>query len=97
MRKQEDETPGSAHDGLADALAMMVHELGAPVARIRALAGRLERVQGDAVQQTALLTTIAAEAAGLAALVEEVHAAALGERDDRPARRGDDAPRRDER
>ena len=86
MEKREDETPGSAHDGTVDALAMMVHELRAPVARIRELAGRLERGPGDAAQQTALLTALAAEATGLARRVEEVHAKALREHDDVPGR-----------
>jgi signal transduction histidine kinase len=77
--------------------ARMVQELRAPAATMRELVGRLERAQGDAAQQMVLLTAIAAEAEVLAALVEEVRAAALGEHDGLPTRRGDDAPRRDER
>ncbi len=66
----------------ADFSAMMAHELGAPVAAIRALSSLLSSPQGDPVQHAALATAIAAEAKVLATLVEDVRAASLLERDD---------------
>jgi signal transduction histidine kinase len=66
----------------ADFTAMIAHELGAPVAAIRALASLLSRPQGDSLEQAALVTAIGAEANVLATLVEDVRAASQVERDD---------------
>jgi PAS domain S-box-containing protein len=66
----------------ADFTAMIAHELGTPVAAIRALAGLLCSSPGDPSQQAALATAIGAEAKMLATLVDDVRAASLVERDD---------------
>jgi PAS domain S-box-containing protein len=66
----------------ADFTAMIAHELGAPVAAIRALASLLGNSQTDPSQQAAIATAIGAEAKMLATLVEDVRAASLVERDD---------------
>jgi hypothetical protein len=71
---------------LAFFTTMTAHELHAAVAAIRELAGLLQRVPGDASQQTALLRAIAAEATMLDMLVEDVRIAALGEHDGVPIR-----------
>lgn len=62
--------------------AMVAHELGAPIATVRALVDLLRRGAVPASEQEAILNTIRAEADLLTRLVHDVEAAATVEQDD---------------
>ncbi len=66
----------------ADFTAMVAHELGAPIAAVRALADMLATGEAGAGERAWALDTLRAQAATLAALVADVRAIAAAERDD---------------
>jgi signal transduction histidine kinase len=72
----------------ADFTAMVAHELGAPLAAIRALAAMLASGQLGPAEQRDALASLQAEAAALTALVVDMRTAARVERDDFAVRPG---------
>lgn len=66
----------------ADFTEMVAHELGSPIAAIRATADVAATGNLSPTQHQAALDTISAEASSLARLVDDVQASARGERDD---------------